>query len=106
MIRSFHRWPTQFSSRRLSRNVFSASPQTCLLFTTTHLAAAANVDTARSGPVPALAFDQSKSRVNALQYGSNSSLFGLNRLPAKSTSATKPLAEPGYHAGSNDQFGP
>src|SRR5271157_5303603 len=39
-------------------------------------------------------------------YGSNSSLFGLKRLPAASTSATKPAADPFVQVESYGQFGP
>src|SRR4051812_15736039 len=106
MMRSLHRWPTQFSSLRFSRKAVSSVPQAYFERTITHFAAAPYVDCVRYGPVPSDAFDQSWSRVNALQYGSNSSLFGLKRLPAKSTSATKPSAEPGYHVSLYGQFGP
>jgi hypothetical protein len=46
------------------------------------------------------------SWLSSSAYGSNKSLFGLKRLPAASTSLTKPAAEPLVQAGSNGQFGP
>ncbi|MEO3780923.1 hypothetical protein ABGB16_29790 [Micromonospora sp. B11E3] len=39
-------------------------------------------------------------------YGSSSSLLGLKRLPAASTSATNPAAEPFVQAVLYGQFGP
>src|SRR5258705_10372760 len=98
MIRSCQRWGA-LPLLRMLRQADSFELQRYPLCTTTDLADAAYVSSARRGPEAVDPFDQSRSRGKARAYGSRGRFLGLKRFPARATWAGKPSTGPGCQAG-------